>query len=422
MHTTLTLLLVAGFGGVAPAQDQRPATPPRPDHAVTSEIEHALAEIEAAVEEAAREIARAVRVAQRRDEARTAERPRQVARATIQRDREAERAQRERERAADQARRDRERAEMRRRAEQTKGAHVQTERITRTLRLGDGGELDISNVAGDIVIKRGSGSETTVDVVKTARGTTDEEARELLQLMQVDIIERGGRAEIRARYPRGDEMRRAGRRTFGLSMALNISAPAETRLRVHTISGSVTSTDIKGEVAFESVSGSIRIANGGRVAAAKSISGSVEVLDTQSEGLIEASTASGSVTLRRVKARAVEVGSVSGAIVLDDVASPRVEAQSVSGRVQLTSPLASGGRYELSSHSGELHIAIPDGTGFELEATSFSGSIRTDFPIKTQGSQMAPGSHGRSMHGVHGDGRALLDLTTFSGGIVIARR
>ena len=45
----------------------------------------------------------------------------------------------------------------------------QTDRSTRTLRIGANGELYLENIAGDIVITRGGDSEATVEIVKVAR-------------------------------------------------------------------------------------------------------------------------------------------------------------------------------------------------------------------------------------------------------------
>ena len=81
---------------------------------------------------------------------------------------------------------------------------TQTERITRSVNIGPSGELDLSNVAGDIVITRAGGTTLLIEAVKTARGATAEEAREMLALVPVESTERGTRVEARTRYPSGD--------------------------------------------------------------------------------------------------------------------------------------------------------------------------------------------------------------------------
>lgn len=297
----------------------------------------------------------------------------------------------------------------------------QTERFTRTLKIGSNGEVHISNISGNISVVRGGGNEATLEVVKTARSRSAEDAKELLGLVQVDITERGSRVEIKTRYPQGDDFRHNNRRNINVSVAFALTAPAGTRVSAHSISGDITSKDITGDVALESVSGAVRISNAGRVAAAKSISGNVEITDTEIEGHLEAGSVSGTVLLRNVKARSLEAGAVSGNVVVQDVACDRVEAQTVSGDVQFAGTLLRGGRYELSSHSGGVQVAIAGDTGFEVEATSFSGTVRSDFSLNIQGSE-GPRRRRQSLRGVYGDGSAVLDLTTFSGSILITRR
>ena len=302
---------------------------------------------------------------------------------------------------------------------QRQDGREQTERITKTFRASQ--ELQLANVSGDIMITRGGGNEIAVEIVKTARGRDDADARELLQLVEVDVIERNNRAEVRTRYPQGDEMRRNNRRNFNVSVAYNVTAPAGARIRATSISGSIVAKDIRGEVSAESVSGAVRIINGGRVASAKSISGDVEVTESEIDGSLNASTASGSVLLRKVKARQVEAGSISGDVVLEDVDAPQVEGQTVSGSVRFGGALTRGARYEFTSHSGTVTVALGGNAGFEVEATSFSGSIRSDFSFGSSG-DTERGRWRRSVRGVVGDGSAVLELTTFSGSIVIAKR
>ena len=63
---------------------------------------------------------------------------------------------------------------------------------------------------------------------------------------------------------------------------------------------------------------------------------------------------------------------------------------------------------------------LPHRTGFQIEATSFSGSINTDIPVTMSGGQN--GRRSRSLRGTAGGGGAFLDLTTFSGSIIIMKR
>ena len=296
----------------------------------------------------------------------------------------------------------------------------QVDRTTRTFKLGANGTLGLFNISGDIVVTRAGGSDTTVEIVKTARGRDVNDAREQLQLVQVDVTERSGRADVRARYPQSEG--RNNRRNYNVSVAYTVSAPAGTRISIETISGSVKVTDIKGDVTANSISGNVTVTGAGR-ASAKSISGMVEIVDAQSDGTMESSSVSGDVVLRRVSARRIDTSSVSGNIRLDELQCDRVSAKTTSGNVSFAGTLARNGRYDLGSFSGDVRLTLASNSGFEVDANSFSGGISTDFPITTRGSAQADRNGRRKvLSGTHGDGSAILDLTTFSGSIVISRR
>lgn len=297
----------------------------------------------------------------------------------------------------------------------------QTERTTKTVKLGTDGTLLLGNIAGDVIVTRGGGSDATIEIVKTARGRTPEDAKEMLALVPVEITERNGRVEVKTRYPDGDEQRRNNRR-INVSVAYTVSAPAGTHLSVNSISGSIKVTDIKGDISANSISGDLRLTGAGRISSAKTISGMVEISETQADGPVAGSSISGDVVFRRVTARRIDGSSVSGNIRLEEVQSDRVSAQTTSGNASFSGPLARNGRYELNAFSGEVRVAISGSTGFEVEATSFSGEIRTDLPITTRGGQPDRRGRQKTLTGTYGDGAAVLDLTTFSGSIVISKR
>ena len=99
----------------------------------------------------------------------------------------------------------------------------QVERTTKTLKLSANGVLGLGNIAGDIIVTRGGGADVIVEIVKTARGRDVNDAREQLQLVQVEVTERDGRADVRTRYA-GDESRRRNRRNYNVSVAYNVTA------------------------------------------------------------------------------------------------------------------------------------------------------------------------------------------------------
>jgi hypothetical protein len=297
----------------------------------------------------------------------------------------------------------------------------QSETFKKTVRLGGNGELDVSNITGDITIVRGGGNEATIEVTKKARAQTVEAARELLPLVKVEINERANRAEIRTLYPTQEGMFR-NRRNINVSVHYVITTPAGTSVTAHSVTGNLRATEITGELSLATTSGNVQVVRGRNVESVKSTSGSVEVTDTDSETPIEAGTISGNVTIRQVKAPRMELGTVSGNVNMQDVQCGRLEAQSLSGDVEFAGTLVKGGRYEFNSHSGNVRIAVAPGTGFEVEANSWSGKVESDLQGLARHDDPRRGRQEKALRGVVGDGSAVLDITTFSGNVWIGRR
>lgn len=312
-----------------------------------------------------------------------------------------------------------------------------------TLTISNVKEIDLSNISGDVVILPGGGRDASIEYTKRGRGDTVEEAKRQLGLVEVSLNVTGdGHGAIRTHYRHGDapiaaplEMPLPGpapQRRFRSSVDFRITTPPQTRIHVKTISGGIQVSKMKGDIALEAVSGDIRIDGGGRVSLAKTISGDIDISGIAAEEPLVASSMSGTVTLRGLKARYLDVSSVSGDVVIKDVTCDRAELQTLSGDLEYAGQLARSGRYELKAHSGDIRLAISGDVGFDVDANTFSGKIRSDLPIKNEAAEeqdseiVAGGTRVRlpkraSFRGTYKDGSATIELTTFSGNIVITK-
>jgi DUF4097 and DUF4098 domain-containing protein YvlB len=293
----------------------------------------------------------------------------------------------------------------------------QTERITRTLRLGQNGQLIVSNIAGDITITASGSDDVTIEAVKRTTGP-----REELANVTVDIEERPGRVSVETEYRREPQSRR---RRDMVAVTFTIGVPASASVDLRSISGTLQVTGVRGVVRAETVSGGIVTRQSPRIAVAKSMSGNVDVSDTDIEGDLSLGSVSGNIRGSGIRTRVVRVSTVSGDIELSGVVADRLNANSMSGTLQLAGALARNGRYTLNSHSGDVRLMLDTTVGFELTANSFSGDVQSDIPVTLGRRSDAPrrgrGSR-RSVQATFGDGSAVLDVTTFSGDISITRR
>jgi DUF4097 and DUF4098 domain-containing protein YvlB len=321
--------------------------------------------------------------------------------------------------AAEAARREAQRAreaERRRREEIRRGPEY-TDKLSKTLRLGRNGTFDLQNVSGDIIVTGGGGNDVRIDAVKRVRHPNESEARALLQAIDVRIEERNGNVEVRTDYPR---------RNWSGGVDFTVSLPRDANVVLRSVSGDVRVSNLNGDLRAETISGDLRATAVKRIRQAKTISGDVEITDTDADD-VAASTISGTLLARGVKARSVDLQSVSGDVRITDVESDRTYVRSISGSIDFSGQLARNGRYEFQSHSGDVRVTPLGSPGFSLEASTFSGDLRSDYPLTLQGNPPNTpfANRGRNRGAVRatfGDGGALLTLQSFSGNITVVKR
>ena len=299
----------------------------------------------------------------------------------------------------------------------------QIDKVSQTIKVGDGAVLDLSHLSGDVRVSGGGGSEIKIEAIKRVRHRDAAEAKRLLDLLRVDINNFNNRVEVRTIYPR-----RNGTRGNSMSASVDyvISVPASAAVALKSVSGNIFVSNVRGEVRAEAVSGDVNIGGTPNVAVAKTVSGDVLARDIGTQTALVLSTVSGTVIGSGLKVRALEAASVSGDVRITGSQVERLEANSVSGNIEFDAPLAKGGRYEFTSHSGNVRILLTGNTGFELDADTFSGSVRSDVPVtlRSMGGTESRERRGspRAIRGTYGDASAILSVRSHSGSVVITKK
>jgi len=294
----------------------------------------------------------------------------------------------------------------------------ETEKFSRTFKVGKAGSLELSNISGDVTITAGPGDDIVVNAVKRVRVSDSAEAKQQLGYVTIEAVERGGgRVEVRTNYQQGQ-------RHIRVSVDYTVTVPTTCSVNVRSISGDVKVTGVKGELRTESVSGDVIATDAGQLAQVKSISGDVDITSAVSTGDASISSISGDVTVKGLKAKGLDSSTISGELRLTDVACDRAMIKTISGDVDYNGPLAKSGRYEIKSHSGDVRVTMPEAVGFELDASTFSGSVKSDLPVtfKSLGSEEGRHTPRKSLKGTYGDGSVFLILSSFSGDITIAKK
>jgi Toastrack DUF4097 len=292
-----------------------------------------------------------------------------------------------------------------------------TERFSKTAHLDQNGTFDLTNVIGDIAITGTTGRDVSIEAVKRVQRPNPRAARTLLAMIDIQVTEQANRVEVRTIVPRP--------RNFPGSVDFTVMIPEDASVIVKTITGSIRASNVKGELRADTVAGSITVSGVRKLAALKCVTGDVEITDAGAEDPVTASTVSGNVVVRGLRARAVQLTSVSGNIHIEDAQIERLMVKTVQGNLDYAGDLARSGRYEFNSHSGDIRLVLSGNTGFEVLANTFSGMVRSDFTFNRgrSGAEGAAAAQGpRTLRGAFGDASAMVALRAFSGNISLARR
>jgi len=275
----------------------------------------------------------------------------------------------------------------------------------KTFNVGANGSLKLSNVAGDVRVTGGGGTEIKVEAVIHGKGKTDAEARAQFDSVKVDMRQNGSRVDVETTHERNSRA----------WVDYTVVVPSGTSVEVRSVSGDVVVSEIGGSARAETVSGDVTATGLAQVAALRSVSGDVHASGLSSTGAVSFNSVSGDVIVKTLKAGSATFETVSGDARVDGCECGGVQSSSVSGDVAYTGTLAKGGRYVFSSHSGDIVLVTP--SGFELNAATFSGDIRVD-GLTGQGETDRPG---RTRRGTVGGGGAVVEAKTFSGDLRINR-
>lgn len=318
-----------------------------------------------------------------------------------------------------------------------------------------GRDVSVYNLAGNVDIVRGSGSEVVVRIDRGGRDAAD---------LRIETGQIGGRATLRVVYPddqvvypemgrgsrtsvrvrddgtfgdrgrdRGSQIEIRGRGDgmeawadlvievpTGRDVELHLAAgEVEARgvsstLSIDTGSGAVTAIDIDGDLSVDTGSGSVMVRGVRGDLTVDTGSGRVEVSDVTGRS-VEVDTGSGGVKGFNVSAEELVVDTGSGSIELENVTSRDVVLDTGSGsiEIELTTDVD---RLDADTGSGSVTVYAPAGLGAMVDIESGSGGIDLDFPVEVRTVQRD------RVRGTLGDGRGEIRIDTGSGSIRLLRR
>ena len=279
--------------------------------------------------------------------------------------------------------------------------------INETRPLAADGQVRISNVKGKVIVR--TWAKPTVHVTGSLGKGVE----------KLDISGDARSLDIRVRYPNS----RGGWNLWGRDdnrtepTILEIMLPQRASVDVESVSADVDVQQVAGrKLEVSSVSGAVLVtASSPGEASFENVSGDTTLRITSAK--VSAQSVSGDLRLSGGLTGDVDMETVSGNMELGSKgALDRLEVNSVSGDAILRTGLRPGGSVKAEALSGEVQLHLPRGTGAKLSIETFSGDIRS------------PAGHvdreehgpGKSLNATLGDGRARIDVESFSGNVEIS--
>jgi DUF4097 and DUF4098 domain-containing protein YvlB len=264
-------------------------------------------------------------------------------------------------------------------------APARADRIEKHFQVQNKPVVIVRNSSGQIQVKAWNKNEVQVVFTNPSGKST------------LDTDQAGNRVEVRTRAISENPSPDALKATY------EITVPVESELNVRTDSGNVTVDSVHGDMTFDTVGGNLQLSDVDGYLVIKTIDGSL--VCTRCAGKLEANSISGNMQLLQPTLDSVRVQTSSGNILFDG-------------------SFLSRGIYIMKNFSGTIEVHFSPDDSFDLNAASLKGTVINQASIKpdTHGSHRVPSKWGQSLFGTVNEGRAKVELSSFSGTIKILKR
>ncbi len=236
------------------------------------------------------------------------------------------------------------------------------ETVKKKIEFAPGGKVLVKNTNGRIEVEGWSKNTVLIEAVKKVKASDQDEAREYLEEIRVQIEQHGDEIRVTTRMPRMSNS--FWDWIFGSTVtgavSYRIRVPYQTHLELRTTNGRIEVQNVNGEIDVKATNGKIKCEN--------------------VSGQVRAATTNGSV----------------------EVSFDQVESRS---------------SMYFRTTNGGITVFLPEGVNCDISATTTNGSISSDFPLEIRGKY-----NSKKVRGKINDGGPLLEFRTTNGSIQILKK
>jgi DUF4097 and DUF4098 domain-containing protein YvlB len=271
-------------------------------------------------------------------------------------------------------------------------------RSDRTVDVTKGTRLVLSNNAGEVVVRSWERDQVRIQATHGARETISAETTDMT---------------LRIRTQRAQ-----GSRGPGGLVDYQITVP---RWMPVNLSGTYLDATIEGttaEVTVETVHGNARVVGGNGAVSLRSVEGVITV--DKASGRVQATTVNEGIRITNSTGE-ITAETTNGDIFIDSAQTSNLEAFTVNGEVTFNGTIRDNGVYRLGTHNGDIRVGLGAANNATIFVRTFQGDFTADFPVQLPEGQNAR-SGSKRFNFTLGSGSARIELQSFGGDIVLARK
>lgn len=228
---------------------------------------------------------------------------------------------------------------------------------TRTYSLADNGRLELINVNGRITAEAATDGKVSVEGRRTAKGSTDEAAKENLAKLEIREEVSGERIRVEARPPRLSGF-------GGHEIEWTVRVPKGVIVDLRTVNGGVRLNGLQGEVHAKTTNGGVKGMNvTTHILEAASVNGGIEIefgAALDATGSVDLETVNGGVELGLTSESkaSITARAVNGGVTVTDLPVQKQEqSNSFESKRRLEGTLNGGGaKVTISTTNGGVRI------------------------------------------------------------------
>jgi len=273
----------------------------------------------------------------------------------------------------------------------------------------------------------GPGSDKTVDVTKGTRLVLSNQAGEVVVRSwdqdRVRIQASHGSRETISAETADNTLRIRTQRTGnsrgpGGLVDYQITVP---RWMAVNLTGTYLDATIEGtqaEVTVETVHGNAKVTGGNGAVSLRSVEGVITV--DKANGRVQATTVNEGIRITNSSGE-ITAETTNGNIFIDNATTSNLEAFTVNGEVTFNGTIRDNGVYKLGTHNGDIRVGLGGANNATIFVRTFQGDFAADFPVQLPEGQNAR-SGSKRFNFTLGSGSARIELQSFGGDIVLARK